>query len=446
MSTSLSPSQLHAYNLIRSGKNVLITGPAGTGKSFLLKQLIRDFPDLVVTSTTGISALAVHGRTIHSWSGCGRFDMERSTLLRTLEFGKSKAAARIRSATRLAIDEISMMHGYDFEVLDDVFQTIRGSSKPFGGLQIILFGDFLQLPPIAKHHAFYPVERDKAVVFCFETLSWTGAEFQTVQLTEVFRQRDENFIGLLHRLRVGYYHPPDVEWLKALHHKSIEDSDHEPVVVLPKNRGPGSAEDYNAQKLASLDEESVFYHAEDWCASGFESELSEIDKSCLAVRDLELKVHAQVMMLTNEFFEATGLVNGSVGQVVRLDDDGPCVEWENGVKFKPERSEWTLEDRVVVDVPDGPSKIETQVVARRRQYPIKLAWANSIHKSQGMSLRCVYTDLRKIFAPGQTYVALSRAQTHEGLYVKNFTERAIWVEPKALKFYENAAQAQLLNV
>ncbi len=382
----------HILDLIKAKRNIFITGSAGTGKSYILNQLRQAFPEMDVTASTGAAAVNVSGTTIHSFSGIGIGDRPAEEVYYHMS---PDTREKIRSCTMLAIDEISMLSADMFELIDEVFKFTRGNKLPFGGIQLIVVGDFLQLPPVSKDEI--------EVRFAFESKIW---DFETVLLNKVYRQTDAEFLAALSTIRIG--EPADIQSYKV---------DDKAIRLFALNR---LADAYNFDKLRALKTPSRYFEAFD---SGDGKAISLIYKNCLAPKELYLKVGARVMLLINKEI-ALGLINGSTGEVISIGENSVEVKFDNGVtmSFGPE-----IVARIVVD---------KEEIARRIQVPFRLAWAISIHKSQGLTLDKVHIDCEGIFESGQAYVALSRVKTKEGLSVVNFRPELIMANQKAVEFYK----------
>lgn len=407
--------KLAVLNAISSKHNVCITGAAGTGKSFLLRMIKDHFPHLHITASTGVSAVNIGGVTIHSWSGIGNASMPAENIARFINSGPgTKIRRQIKKARLLAIDEISMISAETFNLINQVLQIIRNNELPFGGIQIVVLGDFFQLPPVSK---------DQEVEFCFNSDAWDLAEFKLFELAEIFRQSDFRFINLLNNIRHAALNEDDINLLFARQNLAVPDEVN-PTILVTHNF---QADKINSEKLQELGiKESYTYKMHD---VGKDNDVMFLKKNCLAPADLVLKQGAQVMMLKNTL-QKQGIINGSIGVVVGFTQEEklPKVKFNNGEIYVISYEEWSIE--IFNDI-----TLEKEKKASIRQIPLTLAWAITIHKSQGMTLDYVICDLSKVFAEGQAYVALSRVRSIEGLYLKGFNPSSLKVNKKVKTFY-----------
>lgn len=412
MRTKLTSGQNRFVEGVLDGRNVGLTGSAGTGKSFAVEcviKLLEDFDvNFGITSTTGISALTIGGTTIHSFMGMGLCQGDFELICSSVKKNR-KVVDRIKFCDILLIDELSMMSGRVFEIVDKLFREIRKRNTPFGGVQIVCSFDVMQLPPI-----FNEGEEE---YFFWETESWQKGEFGVVQLDEVVRQKDDEFVELLENIRFGREF--DEGLIKSRIGAKLNSDTL--IYLYATNR---QVDSLNKKKLVEIKSKSVVYNAID---DGSEHNLKVLEKNCPAPKKLELKVGAQVMLLKNLSVES-GLCNGSIGKVVEL------APWEIKVKFgdnivKIVQDEWAINEQVVVN-----GKMKLKKVASRLQLPLKLAWAISIHKSQSITLENAIMDLGNCFERGQVYVALSRVKGLNGLSIEKFNANRIEVNQKAVEF------------
>jgi ATP-dependent DNA helicase PIF1 len=405
-------------NAIRSKNNVCVTGAAGTGKSFLLK-LIRDhFPFIHVTASTGIAAVNVSGVTLHSWSGIGNASSPVSDIVRFINSGPgTKIRRQIRKAKILAIDEISMISSDVLDLVDEVLKMVRQNDNPFGGIQLVVLGDFYQLPPVSK---------DQQVDFCFNSRSWQEADFKLFELTEVFRQSDLQFIQLLNNIRHAALNGDDLNLLNHRQSLDVPDGIH-PTILVTHNY---QADKTNIDKLSNLKGEEEFTYK--MLETGRDNAVAFLKKNCLAQANLILRCGAQVMMLKNTL-QKQGIINGSIGIITGFThkEKHPIVHFNNGEKCIISPEEWSVEVF-------NEDKQVKEVTGTIKQIPLTLAWAITIHKSQGMTLDNVLCDLSKVFTEGQAYVALSRVRSLDGLYLRGFKPSLLRVNQKVRDFYSSS--------
>lgn len=481
-SITLSDEQRQVLKYIIDEKlNVFYTGSAGTGKSVLLKELIRKLYKkygsncVAVTASTGLAAVNIGGQTINRFAGIG-LGKESVPALVT-KINKNRVSEKWKKTKVLIIDEVSMIDGNLFHKLNQIAKIVRSNNRPFGGIQVIVTGDFFQLPPVPDRNGPRPT-------FCFQSPSWPEVIQRTILLTKVFRQKgDTELINMLNALRLGDVSPDMVNKFRSLL-RPIQYADGlEPTELFPLREEVDRA---NKVRLDKLPSEVRAFPAID---SGVEQYRNMLD-NVMALKTLLLKEDAQVMMLKNK---NEYLVNGSIGKVMyfvtpnlwlqinktyRADLDVPqtirevrlltkCV----GISFfTPELEEEINQVRtpafeklvqlatrelsidlipvVKFSTIDGMSEIELVEpddfsvdvkggAVNRKQIPLVLSWALSIHKSQGQTLERVKVDLNKVFENGQVYVALSRAVSKEALQIVGFNPLKIRCSPDVRKFYEN---------
>lgn len=425
------------------GENVFITGPGGSGKSYLINAIVNIGRErgkvIAVTASTGVAADALKGSTLHSYLGLG-LAQEPLTKLVGKVMRNDKLVSKWKKLDILIIDEISMLDPDLFDKLDHLIRAMRKElTKPFGGIQLILSGDFYQLPPV------HPQTRDvRLPVFCFQTEAWAGASLNVIQMTCVFRQRgDTTFIEILNRIRTGDQTPSDVNILKSRVNADLNLPGIQPTIMHSRR---SNVDEINQQHLAQLGEvETKVFKAAisiDVDSKSEETKMyrmtilkraaENIMKSAAARPEITLKEGAQVMLLANIDPE-NGLVNGSRGVVSHFVKNGsttsPVVRFLSGASVQINKHQWEH----VIDGSIG-KVIYSQI-------PMQLAYACTVHKSQGLSLDAVEMSLdRSVFACGAAYVALSRVRSLEGLRLLNFTEGAIMTDPLVKNFYMSCAR------
>jgi ATP-dependent exoDNAse (exonuclease V) alpha subunit len=402
-------TQEEAFKLLVSGKNCLITGQAGTGKTYLLNQFIEYLNEnkvkVGITASTGISATHLNGVTIHSWCGMGiRDKMTRADIKKLFKTNKP-AIKRVQEAKVLIIDEVSMLHAYQLDMLNEICCNVRSGLGPFGGLQVVLCGDFFQLPPVAK-------ERNRGD-FIDKSKAWKTMDLHVCYLEKQYRQADNNDLHrLLNEIRESRVTEDSCNLLSERMHKPFA-SDIVPTKLYTHNT---NVDEYNLQRLAVLTEEERIYNMK---AHGDTFFVGQMKKGCLAPEELKLKKGAVVMFVFNNLNK--GYVNGTTGFVVDFDKKtgAPIVQTFKGDEIVAEPIKWGT------DVIDVDAWIE--------QVPLRLAWAITVHKSQGMTLDYAEVDLSRAFTFGLGYVALSRVRDLEGLSLLGINQMALQVSPEAIE-------------
>ncbi|XP_071382993.1 ATP-dependent DNA helicase PIF1 [Centroberyx affinis] len=414
----LNKEQAAVLSAVLSGKNVFFTGSAGTGKSFLLKRIVGSLPpkSTYATASTGVAACHIGGTTLHNFAGIGSGS---APLEQCIELAQRPGVLQHWTSCRhLIIDEVSMVEAQFFDKLESIARSVRRSTEPFGGIQLIVCGDFLQLPPVSKG-------KEKAS-FCFQARSWRKVIQANMELTEVRRQTDQSFISLLQAVRVGRVtEEVTAKLMESAYHQIEKDG----ILATRLCTHKDDVELTNDNKLQQLPGSVHVFEALD----SDPALVKTIDAQSPVSRLLQLKVGAQVM-LTKNLDVQRGLVNGARGVVVDFEPGKrglPRVRFLCGVTevLKPER--WMF-------------KSGGGLYLSRQQLPLKLAWAISIHKSQGMTLDCVEISLARVFESGQAYVALSRARSLEGLRVMDFDPRVVQADPDVLLFYKKLRKERLL--
>ncbi|OIO30521.1 hypothetical protein AUJ77_03020 [Candidatus Nomurabacteria bacterium CG1_02_43_90] len=415
-------TQDEAFEILKTGRNVFVTGPAGSGKTHLVNRYIaylRDHEiDIGITASTGIAATHMGGVTIHSWAGIGiAADLSEYEMEAMLE--KEYLFRRFSRAKVLIIDEVSMLHHFRLDLVDRVLKTVKQNEKPFGGLQVVLCGDFFQLPPVARFG-------EPEAQFVYASDAWKEAGFTICYLSEQFRQQDDAAISILNEIRSGEVSETAREHLRGRY--NVRSPKYTAVTKLFTHNA--DVDTLNNTELEKIEDEEVFEYTME--SRGREAIAATLKKSCLAPEVLRLKVGARVMCVKNNF--ESGYVNGTLGVVVSCDEeDGPTIRTTAGKVITLSRASWKIEE-------DG--KIKAEIL----QYPLRLAWAITVHKSQGMSLDAVEVDLSKSFEPGMGYVALSRVRTLEGLTILGMNDTALRVheEVRSLdaEFQERSEEAR----
>jgi ATP-dependent exoDNAse (exonuclease V) alpha subunit len=406
------PSSITLRRLVQQGRNVLLTGQAGTGKSTLLRNEIdADADDVAITASTGIAALNIGGSTLHRWSGMmlgpKRGD-DPNAFLRELMRDKRQSVRagmdRIRACRLLVLDEVSMLSGVTLEFFDLLCRTVRRDPSPFGGIQIIATGDYLQLPPVR-------INPSEPYDWAFQTKAWQRANFAVIHLTKVHRQDEPQFLAALGEFRQGRLNAENSALLASR------------VVHFPNADTPRlfthntQVDKWNAYRLSCIDTSETVYQAR---TNGPDHQIQFLRNNLLTPEHLVLKPGARVMFTVNK--PDQGFVNGQTGTVVVCGRDEVLVDCD-GLPIRVAPYEWRFDSR------DKHSATFVQI-------PLRLAWSLTIHKAQGLTLDSAYIDVRAAREPGQAYVALSRVRTLAGLNLKAWFS-GVFVSRAALEFYES---------
>jgi len=397
-----------ALNILKTGSNVFITGSAGTGKTYLLNQYTfylksrKIIPTIV--APTGIAASHLQGQTIHSFFSLGIRDTIDDYYIESL-LEKKYLQTRFAKLKVLIVDEISMVSPEMFLAMDKILRAFKKSNTPFGGVQTILSGDFFQLPPISK----FPKEKR----FAWQSPSWRELNLKTCYLQEKFRQDDNVLIGILDEIRSGSVSTHSYDILNSRHHKEL-DIEFTPTKLYTHNI---DVDRINNDALNKINNPS---HDFAYKSEGSAKNIEKIFKSSLVLEEISLKKDAVVMFIKNN--HDLGYVNGTTGVVIDFDKETrlPIVKTSYGSVIRVALEDWSMEND------------SGNVVAKVSQVPLKLAWAITIHKSQGMTLDSAEIDLSKTFEVGQGYVALSRIKNIDGLRLMGFNDKALRVDPLIL--------------
>lgn len=404
-------TQAEAMAILESGRSVLLTGAAGTGKTYVLNEFIRRAKkrglSVAVTATTGLAATHLNGTTIHAWSGIGVSDEFDRRMARDL--GKQRQEL-IRKGDVLIIDEISMLHDFRLDMVDAVLRAVRGSELPFGGMQVILCGDFFQLPPVNRREG-------RQGSFVTNSQVWKQNVFNVCYLEKQYRQsEDQLYTDILNGIRAGVLTRSQLQALQDRQH-GVDDPFTTRTRLLTVNV---DVDDVNHEHLDRLATEEHEYYME---TSGSKKYVEQLQRSCLAPEVLRLKKGAHVMCIKNS--QERKYVNGSLGVVVGFEQgtEYPIVELTNGRTVVIRQDTWELMD--------GDKRR-----AQLSQLPLRLAWAITVHKSQGMTLDGARVDLRNAFVEGMGYVALSRVRGLKHLILDGLNGMALRVSPLAKQIDE----------
>jgi len=441
----LDQDQRIALARVNEGKNVFITGPAGTGKSSVTTEVIRrriGDRSLKVCATTGVAALnlrdklkAIFGEdvdtsTIYRWSGIGLGPRPGQSFEEYLQYMKGRGygwqgtTRRIRGTRTLILDEVSMLPGRVMDFIDYVCRAIRDDQRPFGGIQVLAVGDFLQLPPVAKTGRYD---------WAFLSAAWQELDFSCVSLRTVHRQDEPEFVGLLNEFREGK--------VTKSGHAILKDR----VALFPKSRilrlftHNTQVDKWNAYQLGAIERAEISFDAE---GEGPPTEVEWLQKNLVTPTKLTIKLGARVMVTANlpnpERQDALIAANGDIGTVTGwgggwgLDKSVIKVQLDSGREIEITPHEWSF---------DPTAETQTGVF---RQFPLRLAWACTIHKSQGLTLDEALIDIRAAREPGQAYVALSRVRSLAGLHLKDMFQ-GMFISPEAIDFHRRIARGEVVS-
>lgn len=480
----LTDEQKHVLDLVLSGQSIFFTGAAGTGKSYLLRRVVENLAmrhrkdEVAVTATTGLASFNIEGMTIHRWGGLGLARGSPEQIAKNITANRKDALLRWKRCKVLVIDEISMLDGDLFDKLEEIARRVRNSPQAFGGIQVVLTGDFFQLPPVSK---------EGPSKLCFESQKWQSVVSKNIVLSKVFRQKDVRLIDMLNAMRHGRLTPPVIAQFKALAREVKYTDGLEPTQLFPLR---SQVEAANRNRMSALGGRTFTFSAQD--TPNWESTAKYFEQ-LLAPKQLDLKVGAQVLLIWN--IDET-LVNGRRGTVISfapeetgetlakifreiprvqqlynmmLDRQGVTSESEKIIaelglnkgqidilylSLHSKTPKYPIVDftrGLIVLVPPkdftvglpaggGPpiparggqgGKLEGQ----RHQVPLVLSWALSIHKAQGQTLDRVKVDLSGTFERGQAYVAVSRASSYDRLQITGFDPSRVKVDEKVKGFY-----------
>lgn len=399
--------QSEALQILKMGHNVFITGAAGSGKTHLLNEYIaylkKHGVEIGITASTGIAATHMGGMTIHAWSGLGIRDSLDEYELDALE-SRPYLWKRMEHAKVLIIDEISMLHHFRIDLVDKILRAFKRNDEPFGGIQVVLCGDFFQLPPVSRHG-------EPKAEFAYKSDAWRALDLKICYLEEQHRQTDSTYLRILNDIRENTVSEDTLEHLESRFSKG--EGDRLATKLYSHNVDVDSE---NEKELAKISGELFEY---EMSGRGKQALVETMTKGCLAPHLLRLKKNARVMFVKNNF--DMGYANGTLGTVVECDEDQVIVETNNGDRIDVAPATWMVAE-------------EGEVMAEITQFPLRLAWAITVHKSQGMSLDAAEVDLSQAFERGMGYVALSRVRTLEGLVLKGLNGTALCVHDEVLQF------------
>ncbi len=418
--------QKEALQILKAGKNVFLTGCAGSGKTYVLNEYIHYLRKKNVitgiTASTGIAATHLNGTTIHSFTGMGIIDNLTSSALNKI-LRKKYLQKKIKKARILVIDEISMLSANHLDVADHIIRAFCNIDEPFAGKQVVLCGDFFQLPPIFKMENLYM----QGTNFAYKSNAWKDLDLKICYLTEQHRHEGEGLLSILNNIRTNNVNENTLQLLRSRYNAKLAKDE-----SITKLYTHNINVDYiNNKELDKISEDKKTFHMR---GRGPERLIEVLGKNLLAPQKLELKKDAIVMFTKNNFEK--GYVNGTMGKIIDFNRGAPIVKTTKGKRIEVSLEKWRIEE-------------EGEVKAEVEQLPLRLAWAITIHKSQGTTLDNAEIDLSKSFEAGMGYVALSRVRSLEGLRIMGLNDVALKVNEEILemdKEFQFLSGKELLNL
>lgn len=429
-------------------RHVFLTGKAGTGKTTFLKRITQTtHKKTIIAATTGIAALNAGGVTLHSQFQLpmaafipARIEFQsnlntnfetQNSILRHMRMSNEKRNI-IREAELLIIDEVSMLRADTLDAIDFVLRYVRKNNYSFGGIQVLFIGDMLQLPPIVKDNEWEVLSKYYSSIHFFNAKVLEKDKPIYVELDKIYRQTDTKFTEILNKVRYNTLTADDVNYLNTFYNQNALSLKDEYITLTTHNL---RAETINKEELAKLKSRSYFFSAE--IEDDFPEHIIPTDKK------LELKVGAQVMFIKNDVSTEKRYYNGKIGIVTNLDDSTIEVLIDGKTKIEVEPYTW---ENIKYTVNDESKEIEEEVLGSFKQYPLKLAWAITIHKSQGLTFEKAIIDVKNVFASGQTYVALSRLKSLDGLVLSSPIQmKGIKNDETIIEYEKNKIDANVAN-
>jgi hypothetical protein len=446
----ISSIKLTELFINQTNRTIFLTGKAGTGKTTLLRKIVQTTQkNTVIVAPTGIAALNAGGVTIHSFFQLpfGAFIPDsqspnvvayikhenKTTLKRHFKMNKKRISI-IRNLELLIVDEVSMLRADLLDAIDFMLKFVRRNNEPFGGVQVMFIGDLLQLPPVVKNEEWNLLKNYYSGIYFFNAQILTAFPPLVIELTTIFRQQDEQFIELLNNLRNNRITESNISLLNSRVIKDWDEFDKCGYITLSTHNA--KADEINTKELQKLKSKSNHYLAD--ITGDFPEHIFPIDQQ------LELKVGAQVMFVKNDVGLEKKYYNGKIGTVDFLSEYEVIVFFpDENKKFTVEKYEWS---NIKYSLNEATQEITEEIIGTFVQYPLKLAWAITVHKSQGLTFEKAILDVNDVFAPGQAYVAFSRLRSIDGLkLVRPIENRSISLDQQVKDFTQIDLDLSLLN-
>jgi ATP-dependent exoDNAse (exonuclease V) alpha subunit len=418
--------QKEAFQILKEGHNVFLTGCAGSGKTYVLNRYIdflrRKRVVMAVTASTGIAATHIGGVTLHSFTGMGIIDDLNKASLRSI-LNKKYLENKIKKAQVLIIDEISMLSGNHLDIADRIMRAFRDDDRPFGGVQVVLCGDFFQLPPIFRSENLYST----GINFAYKSGVWDELDLKICYLTEQHRHEEDGLLSVLNAIRTDSINEDVLSLLNSRSRAEVEGD----IDITKLYTHNVNVDFINNKELEKINGKKKVFHMQ---GRGHRRVVEALERNLLVPKKLEIKEGSVVMFVKNNFEK--GYVNGTMGKVVKIKNGFPLVKTTKGRIIEARPMKWRIEE-------EGEFKAEVE------QLPLRLAWAITIHKSQGTTLDAAEIDLSKSFEPGMGYVALSRIRSLSGLRLMGLNDVALQVNKEVVeadKDFQEASKKEAKKV
>jgi ATP-dependent exoDNAse (exonuclease V) alpha subunit len=403
----LNGSQQKALEILKSKSNIFLTGAAGTGKSYLINYYRQFNPKTPVVSSTGAAAVLVGGRTFHSFFGLGIMSQNYEVIVQNA-LQNYHLCRRISQANEIIVDEISMLSGKALDIANLICKAIKKRPDlPFGGIKLIVVGDFFQLPPVDANN--------EGIDWAFDSFSWKESNFDSVQLTEFMRTKDREFLKVLSRIRRGRVSPEEKDFLNS--HMLKKDENFVGARIFARKN---MVQDYNNKSLETLPGKLITFNTE---FTGDDRSIEKLKKSIPIEQELKIKEDALVMIRINDTKDKM-YVNGTMGFLVEVSSSRMIIKTMSGDLISLKKHTFELHNGI------------GNTIATAENFPVSVAYAITIHKSQGSTIDRALIELKNLWDSGQAYTALSRLSSSQGLRIIDWNESSIRVDRRVIEFYQ----------